>query len=126
MNNSIVEKGDVVALKDGKRVEVLSVKLDHEKGPGAIYRFDYIDRAEASPMRRVGYPSEISSILRKNPNPTTDPLKVRPYDNNTHIQKVQVVPSADPAAIVNTAAQTQVHEAATKPAKPVVSRGKTR
>lgn len=125
-NASIVEKGDIVALKDGRRVEVLSVKLDYEKGPGAIYRFDYIDRTEASPMRRVGYPSEINNILRKNPAPVMDPKMQRPYDDKTHIQKVEVVPGKDPAAIINPAVDnTQVHPAVKTPAKPVVKRGKS-
>lgn len=76
MDNQL-EKGDVIALKNGKRVEVLSVRTDGN----TLLRFDYIDRSEVSPMRRTEYPSAISAMLQKSKNRSNDPKDERPYDN---------------------------------------------
>ena len=133
--NMTVEKGDIVALRDGRTVEVLSVKPDYEK-QGAILRFDFIDRNERSPMRRTEYPSIIINILRKGKQ-APDPKAVRPHDNRDSIQKVIVVDGkeyiqkdpgitgASPAAVLNQDAGPQVHPAVKAPVKPVLKRGKT-
>lgn len=135
--NGSVEKGDIIALTGNRRVEVLSVRVDYEK-PGQILRFDFIDRSEASPFRRVGYPSEILSILQKNQNKAPDPKAERSYDNaKADPQKVIIVDGKeyvpknrdgngkDPANVVNPDVGPQVHEAVKAPAKPVLTRGKT-
>lgn len=111
--NLTVEKGDIVALKDGRRVEILSVRLDGE----SLLRFDYLDRMELSPMRRTAYPSELGSILRKSERPKVDPKVERTYDN----------PPIPPTKveIVNPLAGPQVHPAVKAPAQPVLRRGKT-
>lgn len=132
--NQVLEKGDIVALKNGREVEVLTVKPDYER-EGAVLRFDYIDRSEASPMRRTAYPSEINRVLRKNPRPAPDPKAQRPYDTpiaeptkviivngEEFVPKGPGTASKDPGKIINPAAQTQVHQAVTAPAKPVTSR----
>lgn len=111
--NMTVEKGDIVAMRDGRRVEVLSVRLDGD----ALLRFDYIDRQEVSPMRRTAYPSEMGSILRKAERPPTDPKKVRVYDE-------PVLPPTK-VEIVNQDVGPQVHPAVKAPAKPVLRRVKT-
>jgi hypothetical protein len=129
--NMKVEKGDIVALKDGREVEILAVKPDYEH-PGAIMRFDYIYRKEASPMRRTEYPSCIVSILRKG-TPPIDPKAVRPGDNRQPAPtKVIIVdgkryvekPADGPQGAVplTPGVGTQVHPAVKAPAKPVISR----
>jgi hypothetical protein len=129
--NMKVEKGDIVALRDGRTVEVLSVKPDYEH-PGAIVRFDYVDRREASPMRRTDYPSLIINILRKG-QPAIDPKMPRPGDNRAPAPtKVIIVdgkkyiesgPGGPQGPVPLTeGAGTQVHEAVRAPAKPVTSR----
>lgn len=72
-----LEKGDIISLKNGKRVEVLSVRMDGN----TLLRFDYIDRSEVSPMRRTEYPSAITAMLQKVKVKTPDPKDERPYDN---------------------------------------------
>lgn len=116
--NQILEVHDIVALKDGREVEVLSIKPDYGQEGGFI-RFDYLDRKEASPMRRTAYPSELIRILRKGNVPKApDPKERRPYD-----LKDDGAPL--PVTIVNEAANPQVHPAVRAPAKPVLKRGKT-
>lgn len=111
--NATVEKGDVLALKDGREVEVLSVKTNGDE----MYRFDFIDRKEESPMRRTAYPSEILRLIRKNQRPPFDPKVEQSYDN----------PKAPPlpVTIVNQDAGPQVHPAVKQPAQPVQRRTKT-
>lgn len=139
--NTSIEKGDIIAIKISKdlepvAVEILKVTPDYEK-PGNIVRFDYINRSEASPFRRVGYPSEIIRLIRKNPNPAPDPKEPRPYDDKRpggpgvvtvngkeYIEKDNTS-NKNPSSIVNPNVTTQVHEAVTAPAKPVLRRGKT-
>lgn len=113
---SNLEKGDTVALRDGRSVEVLKVLPDYEK-PGGFIRFDYVDHSEASPMRRTAYPSELLRIVRKTVKKTLDPFAVRPNDDPK--------PSPIPVSIVNQEAGPQVHAAVKAPAKPVLKRGKT-
>lgn len=132
--NHKVEKGDILALKGGKTVEVLSVKPDYER-EDSILRFDYIDRSELSPMRRTAYPSEIINILRKNQRPSPDPKSVRSYDNpvakptkviivdgKEYIEKDNNAGSVSPSSVLTPGAGTQVHSAVAAPAKPVISR----
>lgn len=85
--NQVLERGDVVALKNGIQAEVQSVRMDGER----LIRFDYINRSEASPMRRTAYPSELLQVLRKNPNKPPAPTTVRSADHKDHVQKVVVV-----------------------------------
>lgn len=86
--NQQIEKGDILALKDGREVEVLSVKMDGNE----LRRFDFVDRREASAFRRTEYPSAIVRLIRKGVNRSTDPLKERPYDNPPiPVTKVEVV-----------------------------------
>lgn len=119
MINAILEVHDIVALRDGREVEVLSIKPDYGVEGGFI-RFDYLDRKEASPMRRTAYPSELRCILRKSTAAKApDPKVQRPYD----LKDQQ--PSPLPVTVVNEAANPQVHKAVKAPAKPVLRRGKT-
>lgn len=114
--SQLVEKGDIIAIKVNgaqKSVEVLSVKTNGDE----LYRFDYVDRSEVSPMRRTEYPSCIISILRKGVVRNPDPKLQRPFDNPV-IKPTQVV-------IVNEEANTEVHPAVKKPAQPVLKRGVT-
>lgn len=128
-----LEKGDTVAIRDEngqtKTVTVLSVKIDYEK-PGSFVRFDYICYSEPSPMRRTAYPKELVSIIKKNTVPKIDPLAQRPgdmrtpqkaviIDGKTYVEKTQGITQGVP---INEAVNTQVHEAAKAPAKPVTSR----
>ncbi len=80
MHNNL-EKGDVVAIRnaagDTRQVTVLQVRQSYEN-PGQFLRFDYIDHAEASPMRRTAYPKELLQILKKNTTPKIDPKSDRP------------------------------------------------
>lgn len=111
--NQTVEKGDIIALKDGREVEVLSVKTNGDE----MYRFDFLDRKEASPMRRTEYPSAILRVLRKGNIRNLDPKEPRPFDN-------PVIPITK-VVVVNEEANKQVHPAVTKPAQPVLKRGIT-
>lgn len=134
--NSKVEKGDTVALRDGRSVTVMSVKPDYETG--GFVRFDFIDPSEASPMRRTAYPSDLLQILRKNPTPMPDPKAVRSYDDpeagpqkviivdgQEYISRGPVKANTSPESIINPNAGAQVHQAVKAPAKPVMRRGKT-
>jgi len=132
--NMNVEKGDTVALRDGRTVVVLGVKPDYEH-PGSIIRFDYVNPSERSPMRKTGYPSEILNILKKNPNKAPDPKAERPYDNKKPDPTEVVVLNGEEYIKKNKNGQTgappvtpavapQVHPAVTAPAKPVVKRMK--
>lgn len=111
----IVEKGDTVALKDGRSVEVLKVLQDYDK-PGQFVRFDYVDNNEPSPMRRTAWPSDLLRILRKCTKAKLDPKAERPNDNPK-------IPPTD-VNIVNKEAAPHVHPAVTKPAQPVLTRNK--
>lgn len=83
-----LEKGDIVAIKGrATEVEVQSVRKDGDH----IIRFDYLDRSEASPMRRTAYPSELISILRKNTRNVLPPKAVHPSDHKEFVQPVVVV-----------------------------------
>lgn len=113
--NAIIEKGDIIAIKINgveKEVEVLSVKTNGDE----IYRFDYLDRKEVSPMRKTEYPSVIIRLLRKGTIRKIDPLTVRPFDN-------PVIPPTK--VIVVEEANVGVHPAALKPAEPILKRGQT-
>lgn len=141
MSNSI-EKGDILAIKTNRdaepiAVEVLRVTPDYEK-PGNIVRFDYLNRSESSPIRRVGYPYEIVRLIRKNLNPLPDPKAVRPYDDpkvggprevtvngKQYIEK-DTMSHTDPALVLTPGVGAQVHEAVSAPAKPVLTRGKSK
>lgn len=117
--NQNLEVHDVVALRDGREVEVLSIKPDYGTEGGFI-RFDYLDRKEASPMRRTAYPSELLRILRKGQiNKAPDPKEQRTYDLKDQ------TPPPTPVTIINEGANPQVHPAVKAPAKPVTSRTKT-
>lgn len=152
-----VEKGDTVAIRSGgveTSVEVVSVRPDYER-PGHFLRFDYINHAEASPMRRTAWPSDMIRVVRKNQRPAPDPKETRAYDlkdskgeividgkaylphhtavagcviidGKVFIPKGHVTASPSPEAIINpAAAAAQVHTAVAKPARPVQARIKT-
>lgn len=76
---SVIERGDIVALKDGREVEILSIKTDGDE----LRKFDYIDRKEHSPMRKTEGPAAILRLLRKGNIRKIDPLAVLPHDNPT-------------------------------------------
>lgn len=130
--NQVLEKGDIVALKNGKRVEIQSVRMDGDR----LIRFDYLDRTEASPMRRTAYPSELLQILIKHPKQSPDPKEVRHYDAKEAVQKVVVVkkeegysldgqPQGDAQideALPITSGLKTTNEAVVTKAKPVVTR----
>ncbi len=133
-----IEKGDLVVIKDAQTgtthtVEVLSVKPDYER-PGNFARFDYINRAESSPIRRTAWPKELLNIVRKTAVKAMDPKAQRPSEMNKpsaseeiiingkrYVQKVDAK-SQDLDKVINPEANTQVHEAVKAPAKPVTSR----
>lgn len=126
----MLEKGDIVALRDGRQVEILSVRMDGD----TILRFDYLDRREPSPMRRTEYPSALGTILRKGEIRNPEPKEVRPYDKKDAITPVIIKDPRQPDALihgvqspveVNEDAGPQVHPAVKAPAKPVLKRGKT-
>lgn len=77
IQETMIEKGDTIALKDGREVEVLSVKMDGNE----LRRFDFLDRKEESPMRRTEYPSAILRLLRKGTLRKIDPKQEQPHDN---------------------------------------------
>lgn len=109
-----IERGDILALKDGRQVEVLTVRMEGEE----LRRFDYIDRSESSPMRKTAYPSEINTVIRKSiMKKPPEPLATRPHDN--------AMPGPIPVTVVNLEANKYVHPAVLQPAQPVLSRGKT-
>lgn len=131
MSQATLDRGDVIALKNGQRVEVLSVKMDGN----TLLRFDYVDRSESSPMRRTEYPSAISAILQKVKNKTPDPKDERAYDN-PKIKPLEVVvvngkefiekttgkqPTTDN---INHEAGKGGHEAITDGPKPILTRVK--
>lgn len=107
--NAVIEKGDIIALKDGREVEVLSVKNDGDE----LRRFDYIDRREASPMRRTDYPSVILRLLRKGVIPKIDPLKAQPSDS------AQTTVIVQPPPPINTGNTNSTSEKPIVPAKPI-------
>lgn len=116
MTQQVIEKGDIIALKDGREVEVLSIRMDGDR----MLRFDYLDRKEASPMRKTAYPSEIRSLLRKNTRTPFNPKAAQAYDNPT-VKPIPVHivddPKLTPGVPVNNAAISD------KP-KPVLTRVK--
>jgi hypothetical protein len=63
MINSKVERGDTLVLKSGVNVVVQSTKYEGD----TLIRFDYVNNAEDSPMRRTAWPSDIMTLLRKAP-----------------------------------------------------------
>jgi hypothetical protein len=67
-----IEKGDVIAIKDGRDVRVLSVY----KPSGSIIRVDCIDDREASPMRFPVFSKDIVRILKKHEAKKTDNVKI--------------------------------------------------
>lgn len=133
LNN--LEKGDKVVIRNDQgethTVTVLSVKIDYER-TGAFVRFDYINYAEASPMRRTAYPKELMSIISKAVVKKIDPKESRPGDTPTNVPrqaivmngKVYVEKTTDTQGSIpiNQEIKTQVHESVKAPAKPVMER----
>lgn len=95
MSPQVIEKGDIVALKTGGEVEILSVKMDGDE----LRRFDYVDRRDASPMRKTAYPSEILRLLRKGVIRNPNPLAERPYDNTVTHKPSPIETNHSPAPI---------------------------
>lgn len=119
MNNQTIEKGDIVALKDGREVEVLSVKKDGNE----LRRFDYVDRATESPMRKTEYPSAILRLLRKGNLRKVDPLAVLPHDNPIIPPlPVRIVEDTDPFGVEDKANSTPA--TSVKPVNKAVHKGK--
>jgi len=109
--NQILEVGDIVALKDGREVEVLSIKKDYSTEGGFI-RFDYLNRKEDSPMRRTAYPSDMVRIIRKNQiNKMPDPKERWPHDVKDDGKDPL------PVTVVSQEQKTQVHEPVPAPVK---------
>lgn len=109
-----IERGDILALKDGRQVEVLTVRMEGEE----LRRFDYIDRNEVSPMRKTAYPSEINTLIRKSvAKKAPGPLETRTHDNP--------VPKPIPVTVVNHEANPEAHPAVSQAPAPVLQRGKT-
>jgi hypothetical protein len=130
-----LEKGDVVAIRNAtgetRSVTVLSVKQDYDQ-PGAFLRFDYIDHAEPSPMRRTAYPKELVQILKKTTIPKLDPKAPRPGDSQTP-QKAVIIDGrtyverssqgqGSVESVLVPSAGPQVHKAVKAPPKPVQER----
>ena len=56
-----IERGDVIATKDGREMRVLTVY----KNGNAIHRIEGIDDSVDSPIRTTVYSADITRILRK-------------------------------------------------------------
>lgn len=121
MNTQTIEKGDIVALKDGREVEVLSIKTDGDE----LRRFDYVDRKELSPMRKTEYPSAILRLLRKGVIRKIDPLAVLPHDNPVIPPlPVRIVEDSDPLGIEDKSNSTPVTVVKTAPVVKTAHKGK--
>lgn len=131
MMQMTIEKGDIIALKDGREVEVLSIRMDGDR----MLRFDYLDRREASPMRKTEYPSAIVRLLRKNARKPFDPKAQQAYDDpKNKPQEVIVINGQEYAKtgkvvpvgpeIINQEAGPQVHAAVKNKPTPITSRNK--
>ena len=64
-NLPTIEKGDVIATKDGRSVRVLSVY----KPDGIIRKVDAVDDGAESPIREVIFSKDIARILVKRKKP---------------------------------------------------------
>jgi hypothetical protein len=56
-----IEKGDIIATKDGQTYRVLSVFMNGD----SLTKIEGIDETERSPMRRPVFSNQIAKVLKK-------------------------------------------------------------
>lgn len=117
----MIEKGDILALKGGQEVEVLSVKMDGND----LRRFDYVDRGEESPMRRTEYPSAILRLIRKGTIKQIDPMKQYPHDQTLPKEPLPIIPhNPNQETEPNKAADIEDKSNSTPKVKPILNKKK--